>query len=99
MRLTPVTDDVFVIMLPPLRHMNAYLVGDVLVDAGLGLHARGILKAVAGRAVTAHVVTHAHGDHAHQVSQLVAAPHHHQPSCCIALAAEMMRSSSTWPRA
>src|ERR1700757_3852092 len=63
MRLTPVTDDVSVIVLPPLRHMNAYLVGDVLVDAGLGLHAGGILKALAGHSVRAHVVTHAHGDH------------------------------------
>jgi hydroxyacylglutathione hydrolase len=63
MRLTPATDDVSVIVLPPLRHMNAYLVGDVLVDAGLGLHAKGILKALAGHTLTAHVVTHAHGDH------------------------------------
>src|SRR6516225_2404654 len=63
MKLTPVTDDAFRIVLPPLRHMNAYLVGDVLVDAGLGLHARGILKAVGDRMLTAQVVTHAHGDH------------------------------------
>jgi len=63
MKLTPVVDDVFRIVLPPLRHMNAYLVGDVLVDAGLGLHAHGILKALRGRRVTTHVVTHAHGDH------------------------------------
>jgi hydroxyacylglutathione hydrolase len=63
MKLTPITDDIFRIILPPLRHMNAYLVGDVLVDAGLGLHARGILKALGDRAMTAHVVTHAHGDH------------------------------------
>jgi glyoxylase-like metal-dependent hydrolase (beta-lactamase superfamily II) len=63
MKLAPVTDDVFRIVLPPLGHMNAYLVGDVLVDAGLGPHARGILKALRGHAVTTHVVTHAHGDH------------------------------------
>lgn len=63
MKPTPVTDDVLRLVLPPLRHMNAYLVGDVLVDAGLGLHARGILKALRGRTVTTHVVTHAHGDH------------------------------------
>ena len=63
MKLTPVTDDAFRIVLPPLRHMNAYLVGDVLVDAGLGLHARGILRALGGRTVATHVVTHAHGDH------------------------------------
>jgi glyoxylase-like metal-dependent hydrolase (beta-lactamase superfamily II) len=62
-KLAPVTDDVFRIVLPPLRHMNAYLVGDVLVDAGLGPHARGILRALRERTVTTHVVTHAHGDH------------------------------------
>ena len=63
MRLSALTDDIVRIILPPLRHMNAYVVGDVLVDAGLGLHARGILKALGDRTVTAHVVTHAHGDH------------------------------------
>lgn len=63
MKLAPITDDVFRIVLPPLRHMNTYLVGDVLVDAGLGLHARGILKALRGHEVRTHVVTHAHGDH------------------------------------
>jgi glyoxylase-like metal-dependent hydrolase (beta-lactamase superfamily II) len=50
-------------VLPPRRFVNAYLVGEVLVDAGLGLHARAILKALAGRSVAAHVITHAHGDH------------------------------------
>jgi glyoxylase-like metal-dependent hydrolase (beta-lactamase superfamily II) len=63
MKLTPVTDGVSLIVLPPLRHMNVYLVGEVLVDAGLGLHARGILRALGERTVTTHVVTHAHGDH------------------------------------
>ena len=63
MKLSSVTADVSVIVLPPLRHMNSYLVGDVVVDAGLGLHARGILKALAGHTVRTHVVTHAHGDH------------------------------------
>lgn len=63
MKLTPVADDVFQIVLPPARHMNAYLVSEVLVDAGLGPHARGILNALRGRTITTHVVTHAHGDH------------------------------------
>jgi len=62
-KLAPVTDDVFQLVLPPRRFINAYLVGDVLVDAGLGMHAGGILKAVSGHEVTTHVITHAHGDH------------------------------------
>jgi glyoxylase-like metal-dependent hydrolase (beta-lactamase superfamily II) len=63
MNLTPVTDDVFQLALMPRAGINAYLVGDVLVDAGLGLHGRGILKAVTGHTVVTHVLTHAHGDH------------------------------------
>jgi hydroxyacylglutathione hydrolase len=40
-----------------------YLLGDVLVDAGGRGSARKILQALAGRAVVAHVLTHAHFDH------------------------------------
>jgi glyoxylase-like metal-dependent hydrolase (beta-lactamase superfamily II) len=61
---TRVSDDVLQLVLAPRGFVNAYLVGDVLVDAGLGLHAGGILKALAGHTVAAHVITHAHGDHA-----------------------------------
>jgi len=63
MKLTPVADDVFQIVLPPRRFINAYLVGDVLVDAGLGAHAGGIIKTLGGHDVGTHVITHAHGDH------------------------------------
>jgi len=63
MKLTPITDEVFLLALLPRGGVNAYLVGDVLVDAGLPLHARGIVNALADRAVTTHVITHAHGDH------------------------------------
>jgi hydroxyacylglutathione hydrolase len=63
MKLTRVRDDVSQLALPPRRFINAYLVGDVLVDAGLGLHAGAIIKALAGHAVVTHVITHAHGDH------------------------------------
>lgn len=63
MKLTPVTDEVFQLALLPRGGINAYLVGDVLVDAGLPLHARGIVNALADRTVATHVITHAHGDH------------------------------------
>jgi len=62
-KLAPIADDLFRFALPPRKFINAYLVGDVLVDAGLGLHAGPIVKALAGREVATHVITHAHGDH------------------------------------
>ena len=52
MKLTRVADDIFQLSLLPRGGINAYLVGDVLVDAGLGIHGRGIAKAVSGRAVS-----------------------------------------------
>jgi len=62
-KLTPVIDGVFRLVLPPRAFVNAYLVGDVLVDAGLGMQAGGIIKALGGRTVATHAITHAHGDH------------------------------------
>ena len=49
--------------MPMPNAVNAYLVGDVLVDAGGRRHAKRILKALKGRPVTAHALTHAHADH------------------------------------
>jgi glyoxylase-like metal-dependent hydrolase (beta-lactamase superfamily II) len=43
--------------------VNAYLLGDVLVDAGMQSSARRLLAAIDGRRVTAHALTHAHPDH------------------------------------
>ena len=43
--------------------INAFLVGDVLVDAGGRGHAKRIMKALDGHTVTAHALTHAHADH------------------------------------
>ncbi|MFC9691112.1 MBL fold metallo-hydrolase [Kribbella sp. NPDC056951] len=47
----------------PPHFMNAYLVDDVLVDAGTPAAAGRILRQLRGRDVAAHVVTHAHPDH------------------------------------
>ncbi len=58
-----VAEDVFHLSLLPRDAVNAYLVGDVLVDAGYAALAKRVLKAVRGRAVARHVVTHAHVDH------------------------------------
>lgn len=57
-------DDVFRIGLKPRAGLNAYLLGDVLVDAGTQRCAPRLLRALEGRAVAAHAVTHAHADHA-----------------------------------
>lgn len=57
-------EDVFQIPLAPRNTMNAYLIGEVVVDAGIRTSGRRLVKAVAGHSVTAHALTHAHGDHA-----------------------------------
>jgi glyoxylase-like metal-dependent hydrolase (beta-lactamase superfamily II) len=62
--MEPLRDDVHVIPLTPRYAINAYMIGDVLVDAGLASSAKSVLAAVAGRPVGAHALTHAHPDHA-----------------------------------
>ncbi len=56
-------DDVHLITGLPPYGINAYLLGDVLVDAMTKWDARRILKALTGRPVAAHALTHAHPDH------------------------------------
>ena len=47
----------------PPNNVNVYVLGDVLIDAGLAFDRRRILQQVASRSVTAHALTHAHFDH------------------------------------
>ena len=47
----------------PPNGINAYLAGDVLFDAGTRHWSKKLVKALAGRTVTAHALTHAHPDH------------------------------------
>jgi glyoxylase-like metal-dependent hydrolase (beta-lactamase superfamily II) len=47
----------------PPNNINVYLIGDVLIDSGLGFHKQRILRQIAGRIITAHALTHAHFDH------------------------------------
>lgn len=63
LRSTP-AGDVLRIALAPGAVLNAYLVGDVLVDSGVRGQGRGIVRALTGRPVVRHVLTHAHADHA-----------------------------------
>jgi glyoxylase-like metal-dependent hydrolase (beta-lactamase superfamily II) len=49
--------------LAPLASVNAYVLGDVLVDSGARFSVRRLLAAVGGLDLRAHAVTHAHFDH------------------------------------
>ena len=68
-----VAEDVFHIPLTLRDGVNAYLLGDVVVDAGAKVNARRLIKALHGHAVGAHALTHAHPDHAGGSRQLVEA--------------------------
>ncbi len=57
-------DGVFHLPLMPRAGVNAYLVGDVLVDAGFSWQAGRLMPQIRGRIVRSHVLTHAHVDHA-----------------------------------
>lgn len=43
--------------------INAYVIGDVLVDAGGRRHAERIMRSVGAHRLSAHAITHAHPDH------------------------------------
>lgn len=47
----------------PANNVNVYVLGDVLIDAGLGLHRKRILRQISDRKITGHALTHAHFDH------------------------------------
>jgi hydroxyacylglutathione hydrolase len=47
----------------PRNNINVYVLGDVLIDAGLPFDRRRILHQVASRTISAHALTHAHFDH------------------------------------
>lgn len=58
-----IAPDVLQIPLDPIDGVNAYLVGDTLVDAGSRYDARKIAKAIGDRPVALHALTHVHPDH------------------------------------
>jgi len=62
--MLPVAPDVHQLALAPREGLNAYLVGDVLVDAGVASSAGRVLRALEGRPLRAHAITHVHPDHA-----------------------------------
>ncbi|HXE43682.1 MAG TPA: MBL fold metallo-hydrolase [Conexibacter sp.] len=47
----------------PTDGVNVYVIGDVLIDAGMRIDRGRILKQLDGREIRAHALTHAHFDH------------------------------------
>lgn len=47
----------------PPDNVNAYVLGDILIDSGLATDRRRVLRQVTSRHITAHALTHAHFDH------------------------------------
>jgi glyoxylase-like metal-dependent hydrolase (beta-lactamase superfamily II) len=47
----------------PANGVNVYVIGDVLIDAGMRLDKGRILKQIEGSGIRAHALTHAHPDH------------------------------------
>ncbi len=58
-----VADDLWQLSLAPRQALNVYVVGDVLVDAGVERSGPKIVEALRGRDIKAHAITHAHSDH------------------------------------
>jgi hydroxyacylglutathione hydrolase len=58
-----IAPDVFQLPLMPRNAVNAYLLGDVLVDTGMRTSAGKLREALKGRTLKAIALTHAHGDH------------------------------------
>ena len=58
-----IADDVFHLPLMPRDGVNAYVIGDVLVDAGYPMHGKKLPGKLGGHAISAHTITHAHPDH------------------------------------
>lgn len=71
MPMRRVAEDVFHIALAPRDGVNAYLLGDIVVDAGTKGSAKRQIKALHGHTVGAHALTHAHVDHAGGSRRLV----------------------------
>ena len=70
-------EDLYVLEGFPPYAINAYLLGDVLVDAATRFDARRILRRLRGRTVELHALTHAHPDHqgaSHAVCETLGIP-------------------------
>jgi glyoxylase-like metal-dependent hydrolase (beta-lactamase superfamily II) len=67
-----IADGVWQLALVPRDGINAYVVGEVLVDTGIKQSAGKIAGMLEGRTISAIALTHAHGDHAGAMKRLSA---------------------------
>ena len=58
-----IAEDVFQISVFPRKAVNAYLIGSIIVDAGVRSSAADLKKALGKRSLSTHILTHAHADH------------------------------------
>ncbi len=58
-----IAKDVYLIQLFPRHAVNAYLISDILIDAGIRSSGKRILRELGGRKLSAHAITHAYADH------------------------------------
>jgi hydroxyacylglutathione hydrolase len=65
-----IAEDVWQLPLVPRNGINAYVIGDVLMDTGIKKSATKIASMLEGRSISAIALTHAHGDHAGAMKQL-----------------------------
>ncbi len=65
-----IADGVWQLPLVPRDGINAYLIGDVLVDTGLKQSGGKITRMLGGRNISAIALTHTHGDHAGAMKRL-----------------------------
>lgn len=61
--MTKVASDVYLLSEYPRHYLNAYIVDDVLVDAGTRWWGRRLFRHVREHDIEKHVLTHAHPDH------------------------------------
>jgi hydroxyacylglutathione hydrolase len=69
-RVLAIADDVWQLPLTPRDAINAYLIGDVLVDTGIKQSADTIAGMLEGRQISAIALTHVHNDHAGAMKRL-----------------------------
>jgi len=55
--------DVYQLKGRPPNAINVYVIGDVLIDAATRQAEKRIMRQIAGHAIAAHAITHAHPDH------------------------------------
>ncbi|WP_135534081.1 MBL fold metallo-hydrolase [Halostella pelagica] len=62
-RMAQVAPDVYLLSEFPRRYLNAYIIDDVLVDAGTRWWGRRLSRCLRNHDIEKHVLTHAHPDH------------------------------------